>query len=104
MIEVRTNGKSTSQRASDNGIDAEEQDHIQAIQEWLITDGIGSNPVRKQMEFYARKLIELGFDSVEMIQKYFTEEDLAHLDSFMKPIHKRVFQANLTKNRQRKVG
>jgi hypothetical protein len=65
------------------------------ISEWLM-NLIGFDPDLKQMELYARKFVELGLHSVEMINALCTADDVAEF-SWMLKFHKRQFlsRANL---------
>ena len=79
----------------------EENNHIIAlIKEKLCNEWIGSIASREKNEYYAKKLVELGFDSVPLIEESldFEENEGRYKDAidFMDPVHKEVFIQNIT--------
>ena len=60
------------------------------IAEWLEHDVISYGADRVEMEGYAKKFMDDGFHSIEMIQDICTEEDVS---GWMKKVHKRLFLA-----------
>ena len=82
----------------------EENNHIIAlIKEKLCNEWIGSIASREKNEYYAKKLVEVGFDSVAFIEECIDFEDYEgrYYDAidFMEPVHKEVFIQNVTNSR-----
>ena len=79
----------------------EDNNHIIAvIKEKLCNEWIGSIASREKNEYYAKKLVELGFDSVPLIEESldFEDNEGRYKDAidFMDPVHKEVFIQNIT--------
>ena len=77
--------------------------NINLIKEKLCNEWIGSIASREQNENYAKKLVQLGFDSVDLIERCIDFEDYegnySDAIDFMDPVHKQVFIQNVTNSR-----
>ena len=87
----------------EDSMELEENRNINLIKEKLCNKWIGSIASREQNENYAKKLVELGFDSVDFIERCIDFEDYEGRYSdaidFMDPVHKQVFIQNVTNSR-----
>ena len=70
----------------------EQEERVNEIREWLTK--VGFEPLREEMEVYARKFIVIGFPSVKSIVKLCTKEDIAGFD-WINSYHKRWVTAAL---------
>ena len=89
----------------DNELTLEELTNRNAIKnklckEWMLcNEWIGNFVSSNQNEYYARKLVEIGYDSVEIIESdlVFLANNYTELLNFMDPLHKEVFIGNILK-------
>ena len=74
--------------------------NIDSMKEKLCNEWIGAIASPEQNEYYAKKLIEFGFDTVKIIENNldFEEEEGRYVDAldFMDPVHKEVFIQNVS--------
>ena len=119
MVEVIDDNRVGDDYADDNGNDGDdihvisEEDElsidllheeiscINAIRDWLCNDWIGANYSLRQNEFYAKKFVEVGFDSVEIIKNNFDIDSDTKYINFMDPMHKEVFLRNMRNMRNK---
>ena len=84
----------------EDSIELENNRNIDEIKEKLCNEWIGSIASREQNEYYATKLVQLGFDSVAFIENCIDFEDhegrYRDAINFMDPVHKQVFVQNVT--------
>ena len=87
----------------EDSMELEENRNINLVKEKLCNEWIGSIASREQNENYAKKLVELGFDSVDLIKQCIDFEDhegrYSDAIDFMDPVHKQVFIQNVTNSR-----
>ena len=92
----------------DNELTPEELTNRNAIKnklckEWMLcNEWIGNFVSSNQNEYYARNFIEMGYDSVEMIENdfVFLANYYMELLNFMDPLHREVFIENIMKEFQ----
>ena len=92
----------------DNELTSEELRNMNAIKdklckEWMLcNEWIGNFASSNQNEYYARNFIEMGYDSVEMIENdfVFLKTYYMKLLNFMDPLHREVFIENIMKEFQ----
>ena len=81
-------------------IEQENNHMIDLMKEKLCNEWIGSIASREQNEYYAKKLVEVGFDSIAFIEECVKFEDYKgrYTDAidFMEPVHNKVFIQNIT--------
>ena len=68
--------------------------------EWMLcNEWIGNFASSNQNEYYARNFIEIGYDSVEMIENdfVFLANHCTEVLNFMDPLHREVFIENIMK-------
>ena len=84
----------------EDSMELENNRNLDKIKERLSNEWIGSIASIEQVEYYAKKLIEVGFDSVDFIVEYIDFEDyegrFVDAIGFMDPVHKQVFIQNVS--------
>ena len=102
------NNDNESDGEDQNGIVTEDEDssmelelnrNLDEMKEKLGNEWIGSIASTEQIEYYAKKLNEVGFDSVQLIEECMDFEDYegryTNVINFMNPVHKQVFIQNV---------